>query len=127
MKCIYWCDPYPGIGFDYEILEIQTEIFLKTELDLEIELCVKKSPLSRHFDILFFDYGGAGNDFLFSNIRAFVADAKEHPSRFYVIVSEFTKEATKEFLENFGENKSANIFFNIDELVPYLKHKKEVS
>lgn len=76
---------------------------------------------SSHFDVLFFDYGGVGlgNSLLYDNLKYIIEHANDHPSRYYVMVSEMTTEAIKEIKEELGDNKPCNIFDCIDDFIKY--------
>lgn len=78
--------------------------------------------LEEQFDILFFDWGGMslGNSLIGHFCRYIIKHANDHSSRFYIMVSNFTKEAMKDALESFSKDKPLNVFLTIKELKGYL-------
>jgi hypothetical protein len=112
-KNIYICD-FMGEP-EKEVAE------LKDETGLEIKHEENPNFEEHYFDVLFFDWGGAslGNSMMDHFCRRILNHANEHPSRFYVMTSNFTKAAMKDAIREFGDDKPANIFLTVDEFKPY--------
>ena len=63
-----------------------------------------------------------GNSVLESLCNELIDHAKEHPSRSYVMVSSFTKEAMEDALETLErepEGKPANIFLTLEDFAKF--------
>lgn len=89
-----------ALGYDLEIEHIQQPPF------------DKYTSTSQSFDILFFDYGGAGvvgNSMFEHMTHALLQDAEDHPSRVYIVTSSFTWDYMREAREAFAD-KVHNVF-----------------
>lgn len=65
-----------------------------------------------------------GNDMMGSFCRQFISEARENPSKLYIMVSSFTKEAMEDalsYLDNDHEERPANIFLEIEDAISVLK------
>lgn len=83
----------------------------------------------RDFDILFFDWGGAGllgTGALYNYCRQILHDAQDHPSTIYVVSSVFTSMAVKEVMAEFMGDVPANIFLSLKDFIKYYKAVMEV-
>lgn len=80
-------------------------------------------PHKESFDYMFFDWGGMsiGNSMMEDYCRLIATDAKEYPSRIWVVVSSFTSYAMEEAINEFG-NDNHNIFTSIDEFAEYFNN-----
>ena len=80
----------------------------------------------RSYDILLFDWGGAslGNSCMRHYCEYILEEALEKPSRIYIMVSSFTREAMREASESFKQANGevpANVFMTIEEACKLLK------
>lgn len=121
MKAIYFCDPMGDC--EKECNEIVR--YLKDNnitLDVEAQDVPKWLNEKQKFDILFFDYGGMrmGNSMLECFCEEIIKDAENHPSRIYVMCSQFTKEAMREAKDYFSV-ELCNIFLSIDDAIESIK------
>ncbi len=76
----------------------------------------------RDFDILFFDWGGAGlfgDGVLNDYCRQILDDAQDHPRTIYVVTSAFTSMAVKEAMADFMGDAPANIFLDLKDFIKY--------
>lgn len=83
----------------------------------------------KDFDILFFDWGGAGllgNGILHNYCRQILNDAQDHPSIIYVVTSAFTSMVVKEIMASFMGDVPANIFLSLKDFITYYKVIMEV-
>lgn len=82
-------------------------------------------PFEEKFDILFFDWGGMslGNSMLNHFCRHIIKQAFDNPSRYYVMVSLFTKNAMEDAISE-GLNKDIpNVFLTIDDFAKEFKQE----
>jgi hypothetical protein len=129
-KWLYFCDLMGDA--DVELEDIKRELSdLQRESSCpkfkipEIEITTLP-PSQINFDVLFFDWGGMsiGNSLLDHFCEHFIDDAREHPSRIYIMTSYFTMRAMEDALRYLDREKSEipkNIFLTIDDAMPYLK------
>lgn len=113
-----------GFEQDKELAEqrwleaVPRDYLAKHGVRLEVELTASDLPdfEDRGFDVLMCDYGGlniyGASEFARRASDLIVRHAKEHPSRYYVLVSAFTRFAVEEFLDDLGEDPPANIYFD---------------
>ena len=130
-KVLYFADPMFTMGV--ETIEQECEESVIEELylhDLEFEKieCWEQPPFGQtNYDILFFDYGGMsmGNDMLGSLCRQILREAKDYPSRYYVMVSSFTMRAMKDEMKDYlGSSELrclSNIYLSIKDFVEAFK------
>lgn len=75
----------------------------------------------RGFDVLMCDYGGVdvygASEFARRASDMIVRHAKENPSRYYVLVSRFTRFAIEDFLSDLGEDPPANLHLDDEEFI----------
>jgi hypothetical protein len=93
------------------------------EVDIDV---TDMPPRDMDYDVLFFDWGGmsVGNSMLEHFCREFIEDAKDKPSRMYIMTSMFTTAAMEDALSYFDrelDKKPANIFLTIADAIPLLK------
>lgn len=87
---------------------------------------IQKYP-DEYYDVFFFDYGGllpGSGGLMESFIRQIIKDSDEHPNRYYVMISSFTKEAMKDGIHEFGFDKNEkpfNIFLEVEDFVKFYK------
>jgi hypothetical protein len=81
----------------------------------------------KYYDILFFDWGGV-LDSRFSTVCNFIEciieEAKECPSRFYVVTSQFSGllyEFRQIVEKEFNGDKPFNVFLSLDDFIEYYK------
>jgi|SRR5665811_576331 len=96
---------------------------LEKETGLEIKYKENPNFEKIHFDTLFFDWGGAmlGNSMLEHFCRRILKHAKEHPSRYYVMTSNFTTAAMVDAVREFGEDNPANLFLSVKQFKQYIE------
>lgn len=111
---IYICDYMGEPKKEVESLRNETGLEIQHEKNINFE--------EMAFDILFFDWGGAmiGNSMMRHLCRRILNHAKDNPSRFYVMTSNFTKKAMADAISEFGEDRPANLFLSIEDFKPYL-------
>jgi len=76
------------------------------------------------FDTLFFDWGGAscGNSLLETFVKRIMNHATEHPSKMYVVVSNFSSRAFEDASDEFGIDIPANLFLRIEKYIDFEGH-----
>lgn len=81
-------------------------------------------PQGENFDYMFFDWGGmsVGNNIMETYCRLIAKEAKDYPSRIWIVVSTFTSYAMEEAIEEFG-NENHNIFTSIDDFASYFNNQ----
>jgi len=122
MKAIYFADPFNDI--EEEKITLQKKL-KNAGLDLDI-ITTSNPPWDEQFDVLFFDWGGmsVGNSMLEHFCEHWIDDAREHPSRIYIMASMFTKNAMEDlrgYEEREIEEFPKNIFMSVEEAIPFLK------
>lgn len=130
-KVVYFADSM----FTFDIDNIEDEWKALPEKQLEVEdIKFEKvhffevPPFGQTtYDILFFDYGGMslGNDLLGSFCRHILREARDYPSRYYVMVSSFTQYAMKDVLSEFASESGirhlSNIYLSIQDFARAFK------
>jgi len=114
-KVIYFADPMGDL--DYEVRTIKRKLIQKGILFNKIKTMDTPPFGETAYDILFFDWGGMmmGNSLMESFCREIIKAAKDYPSKMFIMVSTFTKQAMREALEEFSaEEKLFNIYLDID-------------
>lgn len=127
-KGIYWHD---WVTSEDEKSDLKVQVLDpcdKAKISIKKMKCAELPQcLEENFDILFFDWGGMslGNSLMEHFCRHIYKQAQDNPSRFYIMVSTFTKYAMKEAIEEFGEGKPFNIFLSIDDFESWLDKNYE--
>ena len=121
MKAIYFADCFGDL--QEEKRNIQRELH-RNGIDLKI--IAIDTPPKENYDIMFFDWGGmsVGNNMLEHFCEHWIEDAREHPSRIYVMASTFTKNAMEDlrgYEEREIEEFPKNIFMSVEAAIPFLK------
>jgi len=105
-----------------ERLRVAAEAYrLRRGEGVEFEFTASSEPdyPERAFDLLLFDYGGigiAGGGVLQEHTTLkLLQHAEEHPSRTYVLVSAFTRQAAVEFAADAGQEIPANVHLDVEE------------
>lgn len=131
-KVVYFADPMLTMRFDTQEEECKEAIeFPLQTLGIRFHKieCTTNPPFGKmNYDILFFDYGGMsiGNSSMRSFCRQILMEAKDYPSRYYVMVSSFTERAMKEVQEDYGTQEEPNIFLSLEEFAQtFLIHESE--
>ena len=102
---------------------IPRDYLAKHGVRLDVEFTASDAPdfEDRGFDILLCDYSGLGlygaSEFARRASDTIVQHAKEHPSRYYAIVSRFTQLAVEDFLADLGEDPPANLHLDDEEFI----------
>lgn len=122
MKAIFFHDPSDLLTGESELDWLEYKL---GEHNIEIPNLEETTlpPWDDNYDILFFDYGGMslGNNLLEMFCNDVVEEAREHPNRIYIMVSDYTTAAMHEFEKDMGDGFPANIFMSIKHALPYLK------
>lgn len=121
---LYFCDPMGDAK--EELKNIVREL---DELNIKhpkIKI-TEKAPWDIEFDVLLFDWGGMslGNSMLEHFCEHFIDQAKEKPSKIFIMTSSFTKLAMEDalaFMDRENE-KPWNIFLTIKDAAKYLQAK----
>lgn len=125
MKAIFFHDPsYFATG--EEELEVLKDKLGEHNIEIPNLEETTDPPWDKKYDILFFDYGGIsiGNNLLQLMCNDIIKIAKEHPSRLYIMVSDYTTAAMYEFEQSMKDDFPANIFMSIYHALPYLKRSR---
>lgn len=131
-KVVYFADSMLSMRFDTQEEECKEAIeeplhtlgirFHKIE-------CTTNPPFGKmDYDILFFDYGGMsiGNSLMQSFCRQILMEAKDYPSRYYVMVSSFTERAMRDIQKEYGTMEEYNIYLKIEDFAQtFLIHESE--
>ncbi len=128
-KAIYWYDPTENAEKDF-ISQVEEPCKKYGIWFKEIEKTdIGPRVLNESFDVLFFDWGGMciGNNMIYHFCRNILKHAEDNPSKYYVMVSAFTREAMKDAIDAFGEEKPFNVFLSIEEFAGWLKNNKNKS
>lgn len=115
-KAIYFHDYTDTVKLELNRIKASCEeakIYIKKLKNFDTPQCM----FDEQYDILFFDWGGMsmGNSLLESFCKEIYKLAEDNPSRWYIMVSYFTKEAMEEAIREFGNNKPFNIFMSIED------------
>lgn len=120
-KVVYFADPMLTMRYETQEEECEDAIIhpLKT-LGIRFHKieCTIRPPFGQiNYDVLFFDYGGMsiGNSILESFCKQILREAKDYPSRYYVMVSSFTERAMKEIQKDYGTEEEPNIFLTLED------------
>jgi hypothetical protein len=125
-KVVYWADTDAKNEYE-ELRKIQIE---RAGLKLPRPTCVNVPPLKghpeeRYYDLLLFDWGGMsiGNSLLGTFCKYICEEAENCPSRYYVMVSQFTKNAMEDIMYEIGgeEYKPINVFLSLENFAEHLK------
>ena len=128
-KGIYWHDTVDTKEDEQADFEIQVKdpceenkIYFKSMKYTDVP------PFKEDFDVLFFDWGGMslGNSMMDHFCRYILEHAEDHPNRFYVMVSSFTKEAMADAVETLGKDKPFNVMLSVDELGAWLIRNENI-
>lgn len=125
-KVVYWADCDAEEEY-YELRVIQIE---HAGLRLPKPVCVEEPPLKgedneKYYDLLLFDWGGMslGNSMLEHFCKYILEEAENCSSRYYVMTSQFTKNAMEDAMYEIGgeEHKPLNVFLSLKDFADYLK------
>ena len=102
---------------------IPRDYLAKHGVRLEVDVTASDLPdfEERSFDVLMCDYGGlnvyGASEFARRASDMIVRHAKEHPSRYYVLISNFTRYAVEDFLADLSEEPPANLYLDDEEFI----------
>ncbi len=116
-KIIYFCD-IPMNETPKEEWKMHAEELKGLGLDVGKVECVTIPPFDKHFDILFFDWGGMsmGNSLLESFCREVLRLADDNPSRMFVMASFMTKDAMNDAQHREGLSPK-NVYLTFEEFI----------
>lgn len=123
-KAIYWHDYVDDEDLKSDLNNQvlvpckKARIFLNNLKDFDTPQCL----YDEDYEILFFDWGGMslGNSLIEHFCRYIYKHAEDNPSKFFIMVSAFTKEAMKEAMKEFEKDKPFNLFLSISDLEDWL-------
>jgi hypothetical protein len=125
-KCIYWADPM--VSEETVEIEYQKHVepqFQEHGYQFANVKCMDIPPYNEiDFDFLLFDYGGllpGCESLIQTNCRWLIEDARNHPSRCYVMVSSFTRQAMEDYLTDLDSSELHNIFMDVKSFINYYK------
>lgn len=123
-KAVYWYDPTENAEED--LISQVEEPCKKYGIGFkEIKKTdVGPKVLNESFDVLFFDWGGMsiGNNMVYHFCRYILKYAEDNPNKYFIMVSAFTREAMKDAVDAFGEEKPFNVFLSIKEFAEFLQN-----
>jgi len=123
MRYLYFADPMDDIKAEGRIISRRLHCILGKDIKLKTTDLL---PFDRtDFDVLFFDWGGMsiGNSMSESFCREIIEHAREHPSKLYIMNSDFSRRAMVEVQSELKLEHEIfnNIFNDIDDASELLK------